>query len=240
MLSFRQALSVSSFTIVKSLFISSSLSSIKVVSCAYLKLLIFPVAILILACHSPSLAFSMMYSAYKLYKQHDSLYYLVLFSHFWTSLMFPSSSHCCWLIHIQVSLEIGKAIQYSDILKNFPQFVVIHTVKGFTIVNESGKKNFFFWNSLISPWSIECWQFDLVHLTFVNHAYTSGSCRILYRWIPIWRMLTCSHVKWAQQYSSLNILCQCPCKGLKWKLTFSSSLATAEFSKVSDTRLAAL
>ena len=174
MLSFRQALSVSSFTIVKSLFISSSLSSIKVVSCAYLKLLIFPVAILILACHSPSLAFSMMYSAYKLYKQHDSLYYLVLFSHFWTSLMFPSSSHCCWLIHIQVSLEIGKAIQYSDILKNFPQFVVIHTVKGFTIVNESGKKIFFF---------LEFPYFSMIHWMLTIWSGSSAFCKsCLYFW----------------------------------------------------------
>ena len=174
MLSFRQALSVSSFTIVKSLFISSSLSSIKVVSCAYLKLLIFPVAILILACHSPSLAFSMMYSAYKLYKQHDSLYYLVLFSHFWTSLMFPSSSHCCWLIHIQVSLEIGKAIQYSDILKNFPQFVVIHTVKGFTIVNESGKKKFFF---------LEFPYFSMIHWMLTIWSGSSDFCKsCLYLW----------------------------------------------------------
>ena len=52
---------------------SSSLSAIKVVSSAYLRLLIFLPAILILACASSSQAFHMMYSAYKLNKQGDSI-----------------------------------------------------------------------------------------------------------------------------------------------------------------------
>ena len=37
----------------------------------------------------------------------------------------------------QVSQVAGKAVSYSHLLKNFPQFVVIHTVKGFSIVNEA-------------------------------------------------------------------------------------------------------
>ena len=64
--------SLSSFTF-KSLFSSSSLSAIRVVSSAYLKLLIFLPAILILACASSSLAFCMMYCAYKLNKQGDKI-----------------------------------------------------------------------------------------------------------------------------------------------------------------------
>ena len=46
-----------------------------------------------------------------------------------------SGSNCCFLTHTQVSQETGKVVQYSY-LKNFPQFVVIHKVKGFSIVNE--------------------------------------------------------------------------------------------------------
>ena len=57
----------------KRLFSSSSLSAIKVVSSAYLRLLIFLLAILIPACESPSPAFHMRYSAYKLNKQSDNL-----------------------------------------------------------------------------------------------------------------------------------------------------------------------
>ena len=48
-----------------------------------------------------------------------------------------SGSNCCFLTHIQVSQELGKVVWYSHLLKNFPQFVVIHTVKGFSIVNEA-------------------------------------------------------------------------------------------------------
>ena len=46
-----------------------------------------------------------------------------------------SSSHYCFLSCIQVSQEAGEMIWYSHSLI-FPQFVVIHTVKGFSIVNE--------------------------------------------------------------------------------------------------------
>ena len=70
--SFKPALSLSSFTLIKRLFSSSSLSAIRVVSSAYLRLLIFFPAILIPACASSSPAFLMMYSAYKLNKQGDN------------------------------------------------------------------------------------------------------------------------------------------------------------------------
>ena len=48
-----------------------------------------------------------------------------------------SSSNCCFLTCIQVSQEAGKVVWYFHLLKNFPQFVVIHTVKGFSIVSEA-------------------------------------------------------------------------------------------------------
>ena len=48
-----------------------------------------------------------------------------------------SSSNCCFLTCIQVSQETGQVVWYSHLLKNFPQFIVIHTVKGFGIVNEA-------------------------------------------------------------------------------------------------------
>ena len=64
MLSFKPSFSLSSFTFLKRLFSSSSLSSIRVVSSAYMRLLIFLLAILIPACASSSLAFCLMYSVY--------------------------------------------------------------------------------------------------------------------------------------------------------------------------------
>ena len=65
MLSFKPAFSLSFYTFIKRLFSSSSLSAIRVVSSAYLKLLIFLLAILFPACASSSLAFHMIYSSIK-------------------------------------------------------------------------------------------------------------------------------------------------------------------------------
>ena len=48
-----------------------------------------------------------------------------------------SSSNCCFLTCIQISQETGKVVWYFHLLKNFPQFVVIHTVKDFGIVNKA-------------------------------------------------------------------------------------------------------
>ena len=48
-----------------------------------------------------------------------------------------SSSNCCFLISIQISQETGQLVWYSHLLKNFPQFAVTHTVKGFGIVNKA-------------------------------------------------------------------------------------------------------
>ena len=73
MLSFQPAFSLSSCTIIKRLFSSSLLFAIRVVLFAYVGLLIFLPAILIPACASSSLAFHMMYSAYKLNKQGDNI-----------------------------------------------------------------------------------------------------------------------------------------------------------------------
>ena len=48
-----------------------------------------------------------------------------------------SSSNCCFLTCIHISQEAGQVVWYSHLLKNFPQFVVIHTVKGFGVVNKA-------------------------------------------------------------------------------------------------------
>ena len=73
MLYFRPAFSLSSFTLIKRLFISSSLSAIRVVSSSYLRLLIFLLGFLIPACDWFRLEFHMMYSAYNFKKQGDNI-----------------------------------------------------------------------------------------------------------------------------------------------------------------------
>ena len=63
----------------------------------------------------------------------------VLLFLFGTSLFYVqlSSSNCCFLTCIQISQEEGKVAWYSHLFQNFPQFIVIHTVKGFGIVNKA-------------------------------------------------------------------------------------------------------
>ena len=48
-----------------------------------------------------------------------------------------SSSNCCFLAYIQISQEVGLVVWYSRLFQNFPQFIVIHTIKGFGIVNKA-------------------------------------------------------------------------------------------------------
>ena len=56
------------------------------------------------------------------------------------------SSNCCFLTYIQVLQKAGQVVWYSHLFQNFPQFIVIHTVKGFSIVNETEVD--VFWNCL--------------------------------------------------------------------------------------------
>ena len=53
-----------------------------------------------------------------------------------------SSSNCCFLTCIQVSPEAGQVVWYSHLFQNVPQFIVIHTGKGFGIVNKAEIKVF--------------------------------------------------------------------------------------------------
>ena len=48
-----------------------------------------------------------------------------------------SNSNCCFLACIQVSQEASQVVWYSHLFQNFPQFIVIHTVEGFGIVNKA-------------------------------------------------------------------------------------------------------
>ena len=48
-----------------------------------------------------------------------------------------SSSNCCFLTCVQVSQEVDQVVWYSHLLQNFTQFIVIHTVEGFGIVNKA-------------------------------------------------------------------------------------------------------
>ena len=98
MLSFKPTFLLSSFAFIKRLF-GSSLSAIRAVSSAYLRLLTFLLAILIPSCASSSPAFLTIYSAYKLHKQGDDIqpWCTYAFSYLEPVCCSVSSSNCCFL-----------------------------------------------------------------------------------------------------------------------------------------------
>ena len=71
-----------------------------------------------------------------------------------------SDSNCCFLTCIQVSQGAGKVVWYFHHFENFPQFVVIHIVKGFRVVNEAGV-DVSSGILLLFLWCSRCWQFNL-------------------------------------------------------------------------------
>ena len=136
-------------------------------------------AILILACASSSLVFCMMYSEAKKNKQsdniqprHTSLYSFLYLEPFHCSMF---HSNCCFLTCLQLSREAGKVVWYSHLFKNFPKFVVIHTVKGFSVVSDTEVgvfltfscflevSNLICGSSVFSKSSLYVWKF-LVHV----------------------------------------------------------------------------
>ena len=132
MLSLKPTFSLSSF--IKRLFSSSSLSAIRVVSSAYLRLSIFLLEILIPPGASSSPAFLIMYSAYKLNKQGDSIQPWRTPFPIWNQSVVPCPvlTVASWPAY----RFLKRQISWSGISISFRifQFIVIHTVKGFGIV----------------------------------------------------------------------------------------------------------
>ena len=129
-----------------------------------------------------------------------------------------SGSNYCFLTCIQISQAAGKAVWYSHLLKNFPQFVVIHTAKGFGIVNKA-EVDVFFWNSIVFSMiqqMLAIWS--LVPLPFLNPAWTSASSLFTYCWSLAWRILiiTLLACEINAMCGSLNILWHGLSLGLEW------------------------
>jgi len=70
-------------------------------------------------------------SAYTINEQDEIHIFVIVLSQFGTM----SCSNCCFLTHLQVSQETSKVVWYSCFLKNFPEFIVIHTLKSFRVVS---------------------------------------------------------------------------------------------------------
>ena len=83
-----------------------------------------------------------------------------------------SSSNCCFLTCIQVSQESDKVVWYSHLLKNFPQFIVIHTVKGFGIVNKAEVNVFLELSCFFSD------PVDVANVIFASSAFSKSGLNI--------------------------------------------------------------
>ena len=155
MLSLKRDFSCSSFTFIKRRFSSSLLSAIRVVSSAYLRLLIFLLAVLVSAWASASLAFHMMYSAYKLNKHGDNIQpwctpFTVMNQFIGPCPLLTVASWPAYRFLKRQVRSSGIPI-YWRIL----QFAVIHMVKGFSVVNEAEVDGFLFF-FLHFLWSSGC------------------------------------------------------------------------------------
>jgi len=146
-----------------------------------------------------------------------------------------SSSNCYFLTCIQISQETGQVV-----FQNFPQFVVIHTVKGFGIVNKAEIDVFL---------ELSCFFDDPPHVGNLISGSSDFSKTSSNNWKFMVNILlkpgleNFEHyqlVRWVQLCGSLSILWHCLSFGLEWKLTFSSPVATAEFSKCAGILSAAL
>ena len=122
-------------TLIKRLFSSSSLSAIRVVSSEVVD--ISPGSLDSSMCFiQPGISHDILC----IWVKWTGLQYTALlysFSNLEPVSCFMSSSNCCFLTRIQASQGTGKAVWYTYLLKNLLQFVVIHTVKAFSVVNEA-------------------------------------------------------------------------------------------------------
>ena len=189
----------SSFTFIKRLFGSSLLSAIRVVSSAYLRLLIFLLAILIPACASSSLAFHMMYFAYKLNKQGDYTALMYSFPDFEPVHCSMFSSNYCFLTCIQVSQELGKVVWYSHLLRIFHS--CDHTLEGFSIVNEAEVDVFL---------ELSCFFYDPTDVNNLNSCSSTFSKSNFYIWkLSVQALLKPNFEDFEHYFVSMGNECYC-------------------------------
>ena len=166
-----------------------------------------------------------------------------------------SSSNCCFLTCIQISQKAGQVIRYSHLLNNFPQFVVIYTVKGFGIVNKAEvnaclELSCFFYDPMdagnlvsgpsgFSKSTLNIWKFT-VHVLWT--VLKPGLKNFELYFASVWDECNCTVVwtffgiaflwDWNKRNHFISVVLH------YW--TFSRPVATAKFSKFSGTLSTAL
>ena len=172
-----------------------------------------------------------MYSAYKLEKLSDNVQPWSSPFPIWIPSVFPCPvlTVASWPAYRSLRRQ-SQVVWYSHLFKNFPQFVLIHTVKGFGIVNTA--KVDVFWNSLaflMIQWILA--TRPLVPLPFLKPAWMSGSSQFMYCWSLAWRILfSCSTISYSlwyieQQHARLSCpslspgVCSNSCPWSQWFTT---------------------
>ena len=143
-----------------------------------------------------------------------------------------SGSNCCFFICKQISQEAGKVVWYFHLLKNFPQFLVIHTVKGFGLVNKAEVDVFL---------QLSCFFYDPVDVGSLISGSSAFSKSSLNIWKFLVHVLLKPHLENLEHYfASMWDECNwvvvehfwhCPSLEMEWKMTFSNPVTPAEFSK---------
>ena len=151
-----------------------------------------------------------------------------------------AGSNCCFLTCTQISQEAGEVVWYAYLFQNLPQFVVIHTVKGFGIVKKAEIDVFLEHSCFFNPVDVGnlisgSSAFSISNLNIqkftVHLLLKPGLENFEHYFISVWDEQLCG---------SLSIVWHCLSLGLEWKLTFSSPMATVEFSKFAGILSAAL
>ena len=164
-----------------------------------------------------------MYSAYKINQLGDNIQPWCTPFPIWNQSVVPCLvlTVASWPAYRFLNRQ-GKVVWYSDLLRNFPQFVVIHTIKDFGIVNETevdvlGELSCF----SMTQWMLAIWS--LVPLPFLKPAWTSGSSWFTYCWSLAWRILSItllvcemSAIVWWFGHSSALEWKECDLEAGKW------------------------
>ena len=161
----------------------------------------------------------MMHSAYKLNMQGDNIQPWHIPCPIWyqSVVSCPVLTVASWPAH-RFLKEAGQVVWYSYLFQNFPQFAVIHTVKGFGVVNKAEVDVFL---------ELSCFFDDPTGVgnlisgssAFLKPAWTSGSSQFTYCWSLAWRIL------WDEcSCAVVSVLWHCLSLGLEWKLQVDDRL----------------
>ena len=151
-----------------------------------------------------------------------------------------SGSNCCFLTCIHFCQEAGEVVWNYYLFKNFPQFVVIHTVKVFSIVNEAEVDAFL---------EFLCFFYDPLNIGNFISGSPASSKPSLYIWKFSVHVLLKPSLKDLEDYL-VSMWNECSCMVVwtffgiallwDWDENWSIPVATAEFFRFADILSAAV